>query len=100
MENKRYESPKVYFQQMKLLERVADTCWGYAYAWYDADGNGKIEGGHKVSLGSLPGLKEDGCQGDASRNALINYYAGFGVTLSKKDVSTNTKSTIVHGGNS
>lgn len=100
MENKRYESPKVYFQQMKLLERVADTCWGYAYAWYDVDGNGKIEGAEKVNLSQL-GLGQSGCKGSAAREALKKYYAGLGVAgLTNDDVSTNTKSKLIHGGNS
>ena len=48
-----YESPKFEFEEMVLTEKVADTCWGYAYAWYDADGNGSIDGGEKVDLSSL-----------------------------------------------
>ena len=100
MENKKYESPKVDFQQMKLLERVADTCWGYAYAWYDADGNGKIEGAEKVTLSSL-GLGTNGCKGSAAREELKKYYEGLGVAgLTDDDVSTNTKSKLIHGGNS
>ena len=100
MKNKKYESPKVDFQQMKLLERVADTCWGYAYAWYDADGNGKIEGKEKVNLSKI-GLGTNGCQGKSARDALKNYYESLGaVGLTDIDVSTNTKSKTIHGGNS
>lgn len=100
MENKKYESPKVDFQQMRILEKVADKCWGYAYAWYDVDGNGKIEGGEKVNLSSL-GLGTTGCKGSSAREELKIYYEGLGATgLTKDDVSTNTKSTRIHVGNS
>ena len=95
MENKIYESPKVDFQEMKLLERVADKCWGYAYAWYDADGDGVVDDKEKIDLYKL-GLGTNGCQGASARNALKNYFAkNFGVNLSDDDVSTNTGSELV-----
>lgn len=100
MEKMVYESPKFEFQELKLAERVADTCWGYAYAWYDADQDGTIDGGEKVALRSL-GLKDKGCQGDEARDALIKYFNdNFGIELSEADVSTNTKSNSVIGSNS
>lgn len=95
MGNEKYESPKVEFQEMRLLERVADTCWGYAYAWYDADKDGILDDGEKVSLSSL-GLKDKGCQGNAAREALKEYYfERFNVQLTNDDVSTNTGSKVV-----
>lgn len=95
-----YESPKFEFEEMQLTEKVADTCWGYAYAWYDADGDGQIDGGEKVDLKSL-GLGPTGCQGEAARAKLINYFGEqFGVNLTTDEVSTNTKSKSVIGSNS
>lgn len=95
-----YQSPTFEFEALMLTERVADKCWGYAYAWYDADDDGKIEGAEKVQLSSL-GLGATGCQGSAARSALIDYFRDtFGVTLSDADVSTNTKSNVVFGSNS
>ncbi len=100
MKEKEYESPKFEFEELKLSERVADTCWGYAYAWYDADGDGNIDGGEKVELQSI-GLGAGGCQGNAAREALIQYFLNnFGIKLSKDDVATNTKSQTVIGSNS
>lgn len=92
-----YESPKFEFEEMVLTEKVADTCWGFAYAWYDADGDGSIDGGERVDLSSL-GLGSSGCQGDIAREALKNYFQKeFSVSLSDDDVSTNTKSRVVIG---
>ena len=95
MENKIYESPRADFQEMKLLERVADTCWGYAYAWCDADKNGVIEGPERIDLVEL-GLGATGCQGNAARNALKNYFLeNFGFPPTDAQVSTNTKSDLI-----
>ena len=58
---------------MKLLERVADTCWGYAYAWFDADEDGQIDESERVKLSEL-GLKDKGCQGSAARDALYDHW--------------------------
>lgn len=95
-----YESPKFEFEEMQLTEKVADTCWGFAYAWYDADKDGRIDGGEKVDLKSL-GLGTTGCQGEDARTQLINYFREqFGVNLTEQEVSTNTKSKSVIGSNS
>lgn len=100
MRNVRYESPKFEFQEMRLFERVANKCWGYAYAWYDADKDGAIDGSEKVELSTL-GLGNTGCQGKDARESLKKYFKdNFGVTLSDNDVSTNTESTVVIGSNS
>ena len=75
----RYEKPEFVFHDMVLTEKVADTCWGYAYAWYDADNDGVIDGKEKVNLSDL-GLGAAGCQGNAAVTALQNYFKGqFGV---------------------
>ena len=95
-----YESPKFAFEELRLMEQVADTCWGYAYAWYDADGDHTIDGGEKVSLDSL-GLGSSGCQGAAAEAVLVDYfYKEFGVTLEEDDVKVNTKNNTVTGSNS
>ena len=95
-----YESPKFEFEKMMLTEKVAAVCWGYAYAWYDADQDGSIDGAEKVELSSL-GLKDNGCQGDAAREALKDYFLDtFQISLSDADVSTNTQSQVVIGSNS
>lgn len=95
-----YESPKFAFEELRLMEQVADTCWGYAYAWYDADGDRTIDGGEKVSLDTL-GLGSRGCQGAAARKELIDYYSRkFNIKLDESDVATNTKSTTVISSNS
>ena len=102
MNKENYESPRFDFEEMQLTEKVADTCWGYAYAWYDADKDGKIDvqEGEKVELSQL-GLGASGCQGKAAREALKAYFFDkFGVKLSNNDVSTNTKSPLVIGSNS
>lgn len=99
-EQKIYESPKFEFEELRLSERVADKCWGYAYAWYDADGNGSIDGGEKVKLSDI-GLKENGCQGNAARTELQDYFWDtFKVKLTTDDVSTNTHSTTIIKSNS
>lgn len=93
----KYETPNFDFNEMKLTENIAATCWGYAYAWYDADSDGKIDydTGEKVILGDI-GLGENGCQGDSARKALINYFIEkFNITLGKEEVSTATDSQTV-----
>lgn len=96
MKDKIYKSPKVDFQEMKLLERVADTCWGYAYAWCDVDKNGVIEGAERIDLVDL-GLGSNGCQGNAAKNALKDYFSKyFGFIPSDNDVSPNTHSKLIN----
>ena len=84
-----YESPKFEFEKMMLTEKVAAVCWGYAYAWYDANGDGQITGAEHIDLKAL-GLGENGCQGSHAREALTEYFKKyFGLELTKDDVSTN-----------
>ena len=97
MKNVEYESPRFKFEKMALTERVAATCWGYAYAWYDADKDGSIDGNERVELSSL-GLGDNGCQGSAAREALKRYFLDtFQIVLTDNDVSTNTDSNVVIG---
>ncbi|MGM9593102.1 MAG: hypothetical protein ACI3U8_01995 [Candidatus Onthomonas sp.] len=100
MNSVKYESPKFDFQELRLVERVAGKCWGYAYAWYDVDGDRQIDEREKVKLEDI-GLNPNGCQGDGARTELADYfYREFGVKLSKQDVSTNTMSKSIIPSNS
>ena len=87
---------------MKLLERVADTCWGYAYAWYDVNKDGKIDEGEKVKLSTLEGLGENGCQGGNAEIALMKYFNDRfkNAPLTEDDVKVNTKSDTLIKSNS
>lgn len=102
METVKYESPRFEFEEMRLMERVADTCWGYAYAWFDADGDKYIDEHEKVKLSDL-GLNEHGCQGAAAREALKEYWREIpGVDPKKLDsaVATSNDSPYVVKSNS
>lgn len=44
MEKMKYKKPVFDFQEMQIMEKVADVCWGQAHhAYFDADRNGKID---------------------------------------------------------
>lgn len=90
-----YESPKFEFELLMLTERVADTCWGYAYAWCDVNGNGIIEGTEKVKLSDI-GLGANGCQGYGI-DKLYEYFTAMGADITMDDVNTNTKSNAIFG---
>lgn len=94
-----YESPEFIFQEMRILERVADTCWGYAYAWFDGNNNGTIDEFERVDLESL-GLKKNGCQGSTAREELRKIWGNIpGITEAELDsaVATNNKNRLVKG---
>ncbi|MDI9241828.1 hypothetical protein [Fusibacillus kribbianus] len=100
MNQRTYESPRFEFEEMRLTEKIADKCWGYAYAWYDTDKDGVIDDGERVVLASL-GLGPNGCQGSSARDVLKDHFKKvFGVDLTDEDVSTNTLSKSVIGSNS
>ncbi len=63
MKSTKYENPKFSFQELKLLERVADTCFGNGVIWLDLDGNGK--GG-----ANEPQIPMVGCGGQDAANQL------------------------------
>lgn len=66
-----YESPKFEFQELKLFERVAETCWGTASIWLDTNGDSIISNiDIQLSTGG-------GCQGNASATAINNAIAEF-----------------------
>lgn len=72
-EKTEYESPKFEFEELTLTEKVAAVCWGYSYAWYDANGDGKITGAEHIDLKAL-GLGQHGCHGSAARDELKKYF--------------------------
>lgn len=89
MKNLEYESPRFDFQELKLMERVADTCWGFHYGWYDADGDGVHDSNETIKLDNFGSCKsvEDG---------LVKYiYDTYGQVIKSDDVKTNTKSELV-----
>ena len=51
---KKYESPKIEFQLIRLNEQIAKTCWGHhgtdTLLWYDSPGSGYIS--FKIADGS------------------------------------------------
>lgn len=69
----KYESPKFDFQEMKLMERVADQCWGQAHwAWFDADKDGVVDDDEKYSW-------TQGASCDAAAEQLKNKLIANGV---------------------
>lgn len=62
---KKYESPKFDFQELKLFERVADTCWGTASIWLDLNGDSMITPKVDINISTT-----GGCQGSWSAGAL------------------------------
>ena len=39
MKKHEYEAPKFAFQELQLVERVANECWGAKLVWYDTNGD-------------------------------------------------------------
>ncbi len=91
MNTPKYERPKFEFQELQLLERVADTCWGYKEAWYDFNGNGTKDPSEIIPIGSYGSCKD-------VEESLINYFANMGISGNGDHhfCSTNTRSTTVH----
>ena len=50
MNKRMYEKPVFQFQELKLMERVADTCWGAGKVWKDKNGNGVVDPDEVVEL--------------------------------------------------
>lgn len=66
-----YESPKFDFQELKLFERVADTCWGTASIWLDTNGDSIISNiDIQLSTGG-------GCKGNESAGNINNAIGEF-----------------------
>lgn len=85
MENERYESPRFEFHELKLVERIAEECWGTGNAWYDVDGDGVIDS-TDIHL-DLNG----GCKGKESANALNEWAQKIGLNIHFTPNSANTK---------
>ncbi|WP_178552448.1 hypothetical protein [Frisingicoccus sp.] len=90
MEKKSYESPEFGFQEMRLLERVADVCWGKSHhAWYDQDGDGTMDAGEQ----------EFYIQGNSCNDARLNLEAQLNAAGlpfdSKKDTKENVNSSLI-----
>lgn len=88
-----YESPKFEFQQLILSERVADTCWGVKYGWFDIDKDGVIDSNEQISLEGMGSCK-------AVEVLLAQYlnehYSEFlDKVIDGNDVKTNTHSQYV-----
>ena len=93
MEKMIYESPKFEFQELKLAERVADTCWGVKYGWFDIDKDGVIDQNERISLDGMGSC-------NAVQNLLAQYLnqhysAVLDKTITGNDVKTNTHSNYV-----
>ena len=88
MNKMEYESPRFVFQELQLMERVAEKCWGCKYAWYDADSDGEIDSteiydpgaGDKNGCGNLSGSLDDFLRGQGVSEDVI-----------KSSTSPNTK---------
>lgn len=91
MKNMKYESPKFIFQELKLVERVADTCWGFHYGWFDADSDGAIDPGEKIDLARMGSCNsvEKGLDEYLKKN-----YPGLSYTNSQIKTNVNDKSLI------
>lgn len=73
MEKKKYESPEFKFEELKLMERVADTCWGLGNAYLDVDGDGQVSAGDlQIDLGG-------GCSGNAAAEAINDWFVQNGM---------------------
>lgn len=66
-----YESPKFDFQELKLFERVADTCWGTASIWLDTNGDNIIS---NIDIQLATG---GGCKGNDSAININNAIGQF-----------------------
>lgn len=88
MEKIKYESPKFDFQELRLMERVADTCWGFHYGWYDPDGTGPLPA-ERIDLAAFGSCK-------SVEDELVAYINGrYGANITGDDVKTNTHNSVV-----
>lgn len=86
---KRYESPKFEFQEMKLTEQVADTCWGYKYGWYDVDGDKVFDDGEaKIQL-------DWGSCNDVADGLVTYMRDNFAKVIDRSEVHENSHSQLV-----
>ncbi len=71
MKSAKYVSPKFEFQELKLVERIANKCFGNGVVWLDLDGNGK--GG-----ANEPEIPMGGCGGIKAANELNGWLREHG----------------------
>ena len=72
MENVKYERPKFEFHELRLLERVADVCWGLGHAYLDVDKSGTVTPGDlQIDIGS-------GCHGDSTAQKINEWFVKNG----------------------
>lgn len=84
-----YMTPKFGFQELRLLERVADTCWGKAhYAWYDENKNGKLDGDEQKFY-----IQGTSC--DDAKTKLEGLLLEAGITFEGKDTKQNVSSDVI-----
>lgn len=69
---KRYESPRMNFEEIRLFERIADVCWGTAGIWLDSNGDHSITDGVDIEIST-----GGGCKGNWSADALNSEIAMF-----------------------
>lgn len=80
MKKPEYEAPEFAFQELQLVERVADKCWGAKLVWYDENKNGVYDPNTEPFF-------EGSCKGidDKIKDMFPEYYTG------ENDVRTNSK---------
>lgn len=81
---KTYEKPEFVFRELKLFERVADTCWGTATVWLDTDRDGKITPGLDINL-----TTSGGCKGKDSSVVLNSEVDRFNAMVSASNHGQN-----------
>lgn len=92
--NRVYEKPEFGFQELKLSEKIADTCWGTGHAYLDC---GSVPG--KVDSGDLEIDFGGGCHGDAAANAMNNWFVNHNINKVVSPNVCNTKEPgLIPGG--
>lgn len=86
MEKLEYESPRFEFQEMQLMEKVADDCWGTGSVWYDFDKSGEIEPDERLDF-----LQQGQGHCKDNMNQLISWLKQNGYVYKEEDVKTNVQ---------
>lgn len=88
---KKYESPEFIFREMKLTEKVAETCWGYGWAFVDHDANPETPpvNYYFIEGGGCEGNEENDLQNRLDR--LLEKYENLIGKVGLDDVKTNVK---------
>lgn len=93
MKRMEYESPKFEFEELEVTERVADTCWGFKYGWFDVDQDGSIDANERISLEGMGSCK--GGERELADYLNANYKDVLDRPVTGDDVKTNTHGTYV-----